>query len=74
MSPSSDVPAASSGTSSLLMHKTPGGGCRVVVRMDAKPREGAVLVKLIHPWLTRVFRKRLEADLEALKMMLEAQT
>ena len=52
----------------------PTTGCtRLVARLESAPREGAVLAKFVHPWLTRVFRKRLEADLEAMKMILEAQ-
>jgi uncharacterized membrane protein len=44
---------------------------RLQVHMESTPREGNVLAKLVHPWITRVFRRRLDADLETLKMMLE---
>jgi ligand-binding SRPBCC domain-containing protein len=49
-----------------------GDGTRLLVSMDSEPREGAVLAKLVQPWLTRVFRKRLEADLEGLKLIMES--
>ena len=49
------------------------GTTRLVVKLESTTRDGAVLAKLARPWLTRVFRKRLEADLEAMKMVLEAQ-
>jgi uncharacterized membrane protein len=46
---------------------------RMVVRMESSANPKAVLAKLVHPWLTRVFRKRLEADLESFKVMLESE-
>ena len=45
---------------------------KVAVRMESRANAGAVLARLVHPWLTGVFRKRLEADLESFKVMLEA--
>jgi uncharacterized membrane protein len=44
---------------------------RVSVRMESRANPKAVLAKLVHPWLSRVFRKRLEADLESFKVMLD---
>jgi len=44
------------------------------VHMESTPREGSVLAKLVHPWITRVFRRRLDADLESFKMMLEVES
>ncbi len=52
--------------------ETSGGTTRVTVQMESTPRGGA-LVRLVHPWMSRVFRRRLEADLEGLKIMLEAE-
>ncbi len=49
-------------------------GSRLQVHMESTPREGSVLAKLVHPWITRVFRRRLDADLETLKMMLEVES
>jgi len=46
------------------------GKTQVAVQMQSEPLEGP-LIKLVHPWLSRVFRKRLEADLESFKIMLE---
>lgn len=45
---------------------------RIAVRMESRANPKAVLAKLVHPWLSRVFRKRLEADLESFKVLLES--
>ncbi len=58
-------------TSRWTFERLPDNATRLRIHMATTPRPGSVLVKLVHPWITRVFRRRLDADLEALKVMME---
>jgi uncharacterized protein YndB with AHSA1/START domain len=50
---------------------TPSGGARVAVETQFTPRDGALLAQLVQPFVGGVFRRRLDADLEAMRLLLE---
>ena len=51
--------------------QTPKGGARVEVQTQFTPREGALLARLVQPFVGGVFQRRLDADLESMRLLLE---
>jgi uncharacterized protein YndB with AHSA1/START domain len=51
--------------------QTPKGGARVEVQTEFTPREGPLLARLVQPFVGGVFQRRLDADLESMRLLLE---
>jgi len=51
--------------------QTPKGGTRVEVESQFTPREGALLARLVQPFVGGVFKRRLDADLESMRLLFE---